>query len=239
MRSSASAAACAAHLLEFDSVHGRWSQACAAEAGHMRIGDRRLAHSSKPEIADGDWSDCDIVIEATGRHHKRPDSLNAYFDQGVKKVVVAAPTEGALNVVYGINDALYDADRHHLLTAASCTTNCLAPAAKVVNDSFGIVKGLMTTVHSYTNDQRILDLAEGLEHGPGLRVLAHRVAALDPGHVQRRIVRRQHRRTQQGRRDRHARPRWRRPCFPRCVPRAGRPRATRRRRIPRTMSMNS
>jgi glyceraldehyde 3-phosphate dehydrogenase len=80
-----------------------------------------------------------IAIEATGKHHKKLDTLNGYFDQGVKKVIVAAPTDGALNIVYGINDDRYDPATHHLLTAASCTTNCLAPVVKVMQEKVGIV----------------------------------------------------------------------------------------------------
>jgi glyceraldehyde 3-phosphate dehydrogenase len=97
------------------------------------------------------------VIEATGKHHKKPDTLEAYFDQGVKKVLVAAPTEGALNIVYGINDHLYDPDVNHLVTAASCTTNCLAPVIKVIHEQIGIVHGCMTTIHDITNTQIIVD----------------------------------------------------------------------------------
>ncbi len=114
-----------AHLLKFDSVHGTWGNDTAAENGEVIIDEKRLAYSSNTTIGETDWSDCDIVIEATGKHHKKPESLNAYFEQGVKKVIVAAPTEGGLNIVYGINQDLYDPAQHRLLTAASCTTNCL------------------------------------------------------------------------------------------------------------------
>jgi glyceraldehyde 3-phosphate dehydrogenase len=97
------------------------------------------------------------VIEATGKHHKKPETLNSYFKQGVKKVIVAAPTEGALNIVYGINDEQYDTDKHHIVTAASCTTNCLAPIVKVMHEKVGIVHGCMTTIHDITNTQTIVD----------------------------------------------------------------------------------
>jgi len=146
-----------AHLLKFDSVHGTWDIDTASEDGNMIVDGRSLAYSSNTAIGDTDWSDCDIVIEATGKHHKKPDTLNAYFDQGVKKVIVAAPTEGALNIVYGINDDLYDPAVHHLLTAASCTTNCLAPVVKVMHEKIGIVHGSMTTIHDITNTQTIID----------------------------------------------------------------------------------
>ena len=146
-----------AHLLKFDSVHGTWPVDCEADAGAMIVGGRRIAHSSNPAIGDTDWSGCDLVIEATGRHHRKPETLRAYFDQGVNKVLVAAPTEGALNIVYGINDSLYEPAVHHLVTAASCTTNCLAPVVKVMHEHIGIVHGCMTTIHDITNTQAIVD----------------------------------------------------------------------------------
>ncbi len=146
-----------AHLLQFDSVHGTWHEPCQADGDTMVVDGREIAHSSNSAIDETDWSGCDIVIEATGTHHKRPETLQAYFDQGVKKVIVAAPTEGALNIVYGVNDHLYDPAQHHLVTAASCTTNCLAPVVKVVHQNIGIVHGCMTTIHDITNTQIIVD----------------------------------------------------------------------------------
>ncbi len=146
-----------AHLLKFDSVHGVWQHDTSAENGNLLIENQVLAYSSNTTIGETDWSDCDIVIEATGRHHKQPQSLNAYFDQGVKKVIVAAPTEGALNIVYGINQECYDAATHNLVTAASCTTNCLAPVVKVMHEKIGILHGCMTTIHDITNTQTIVD----------------------------------------------------------------------------------
>ncbi len=146
-----------AHLLKFDSVHGTWDQETAGEDGQMIVNGKALAYSSNTRINETDWSDCDIVIEATGKHHKKPETLNQYFDQGVKKVIVAAPTEGALNVVYGINDDQYDPAVHNLLTAASCTTNCLAPVVKVMHEKIGIQHGCMTTIHDITNTQTIVD----------------------------------------------------------------------------------
>jgi glyceraldehyde 3-phosphate dehydrogenase len=154
---TATDAAGSAHLLKFDSIHGTWPVHCSADDLGMRVGDKGISYSSNAAIADTDWSGCDIVIEATGKHHKKPDTLKAYFDQGVKKVLVAAPTEGALNIVYGINDHLYDPDVHHLVTAASCTTNCLAPVIKVMHEQIGIVHGCMTTIHDITNTQIIVD----------------------------------------------------------------------------------
>jgi glyceraldehyde 3-phosphate dehydrogenase len=146
-----------AHLVKFDSVHGTWDHNTSAENGNVIIDETVLTYSSNTAIGDTDWSDCDIVIEATGKHHKKVESLNAYFEQGVKKVIVAAPTEGALNIVYGINDDQYDPATHNLLTAASCTTNCLAPVVKVMHEKIGIVHGCMTTIHDITNTQTIVD----------------------------------------------------------------------------------
>ena len=146
-----------AHLLQFDSVHGTWNVECGAQGDRMQVGGREVTHTSEPTIDAVDWSGCDIVIEATGKHHKKPERLQAYFDQGVKKVVVAAPTEGALNIVYGVNHDRYDPEQHHLVTAASCTTNCLAPVVKVMHEKVGIIHGCMTTIHDITNTQTIVD----------------------------------------------------------------------------------
>ena len=147
----------ASHLLKFDSVHGTWSYDTAVGDNCIEIEGKLLVYSSHTMIEDTDWSDCDIVIEATGKHHKTPALLQNYFDQGVKKVIVAAPTEGALNIVYGINDDQYQPEKHHLLTAASCTTNCLAPVVKVMHENVGIKHGCMTTIHDITNTQTIVD----------------------------------------------------------------------------------
>ena len=154
---TASDAAGSAYLLKFDSVHGTWAIDCDAEGEAMIVDGRQIAYSRGPNIEDADWSGCDIVIEATGKHHKKPELLQAYFEQGVKKVIVAAPTEGALNIVYGVNDHLYDPAQHHLVTAASCTTNCLAPVVKVMHEKIGIRHGCMTTIHDITNTQTIVD----------------------------------------------------------------------------------
>ncbi|MCU7853105.1 MAG: ArsJ-associated glyceraldehyde-3-phosphate dehydrogenase [Candidatus Thiodiazotropha sp. (ex Monitilora ramsayi)] len=150
-------ATCAAHLMQFDSVHGTWPHHCASQGETLSINGENLSYSTNEGIDETDWSGCDIVIEATGRHHKKPETLQRYFDQGVKKVIVAAPTEGALNIVYGINDDKYDPQKHHLLTAASCTTNCLAPVVKVMHEKVGILHGAMTTIHDITNTQTIVD----------------------------------------------------------------------------------
>jgi glyceraldehyde 3-phosphate dehydrogenase len=146
-----------AHLLKFDSIYGAWQHDTSTGSGSLLIDDQAVVYTSKPDISTTDWSDCDIVIEATGLHHKTPGALQAYFDQGVKKVIVAAPTKGALNIVYGVNDHLYQPDRDHLLSAASCTTNCLAPVIQVMQSKVGIRHGTMTTIHALTNTQTLVD----------------------------------------------------------------------------------
>jgi len=153
---TACGAECSAHLLKFDSVHGTWPVDCATNGEILLVDGRQIAHSSNQTIGETDWSGCDIVIEATGAFRK-VEQLQAYFDQGVKKVIVAAPVDDALNIVYGINDHLYSSVEHHLLTAASCTTNCLAPVIKVIHESIGIKHGCMTTIHDITNTQTIVD----------------------------------------------------------------------------------
>lgn len=147
----------AAHLLQFDSIHGTWNQDIRSTSSTIQINNSPVTYTSVLKIEDNDWSTCDIVIEATGVHHKHPASLENYFKQDVKKVIVAAPTEGALNIVYGINDDLYHPRTHHLLTAASCTTNCLAPVVKIMHEKIGIKHGSMTTLHNITNTQTIVD----------------------------------------------------------------------------------
>jgi len=150
-------AACSAHLLKFDSLHGRWNKSCSDKDGSMLIDDKSISYSMHNKIADTDWSGCDIVIESSGKF-RTPEALQEYYNQGVKKVVVAAPVKkGALNIVMGVNDHLYKADEHHLVTAASCTTNCLAPVVKVMHEKIGIKHGCMTTIHNITNTQTIID----------------------------------------------------------------------------------
>ena len=152
-------AATSAHLLQFDSVHGIWPRECTGETrgSVFRVDDQALAYTSEPEIEAVDWTDCDIVVEATGVHHKTPEKLARYLEAGAKKVLIAAPTEGVLNLVYGVNHELYDPNVHDILTAASCTTNCLAPVVKVMHEGIGIERGTMTTIHDLTNTQTIVD----------------------------------------------------------------------------------
>ncbi|PAU53808.1 ArsJ-associated glyceraldehyde-3-phosphate dehydrogenase [Pseudomonas indica] len=151
-------AATHAHLLNFDSVHGRWQYEAGAEGDAVVIDGKRIAVSANKAIADTDWSGCDLVIEASGKM-KTVAVLQAYLDQGVKRVVVSAPVkeEGALNVVMGVNQHLFDPARHRIVTAASCTTNCLAPVVKVIHENLGIRHGSITTIHDLTNTQSILD----------------------------------------------------------------------------------
>jgi glyceraldehyde 3-phosphate dehydrogenase len=153
-------AATFAHLLNFDSVHGRWTREAAAAGAGLAVGDRAIRFTRAPTIAAADWSDCDVVIEASGRMRTLA-LLDAYLQQGVGRVVVSAPVKepGALNVVMGVNDHLFNPAEHRVVTAASCTTNCLAPVVKVVHEAFGIRHGSITTIHDLTNTQSILDQA--------------------------------------------------------------------------------
>ncbi len=151
-------AECAAHLLNFDSVHGRWERKASAGDNRVTVDGTDMIYSQHDTPGAVDWAaqGVELVIESSGRF-RTPESLQAYFDQGVKKVVVAAPVNGALNIVVGINDDLYDANTHDIVTAASCTTNCLAPVVKVMHEGIGIRHGTMTTIHDITNTQTIVD----------------------------------------------------------------------------------
>ncbi|MDC9565614.1 MULTISPECIES: ArsJ-associated glyceraldehyde-3-phosphate dehydrogenase [unclassified Pseudoalteromonas] len=147
-----------AHLLEFDSVHGRLAQNVTANENSFSVGKHTITVTNNKTISDTDWSDCDVVIEASGKM-KTTELLNQYLAQGVKRVVVTAPVkeDGILNVVMGVNDNLYNPDEHKIVTAASCTTNCLAPIVKVLQEKVGIKHGSMTTIHDITNTQTIID----------------------------------------------------------------------------------
>ena len=147
-----------AHLLNFDSIHGRWHHQATHIDNDIKINDSAISVSNNKRINDTDWSSCDVVIECSGKM-KTKSLLRAYLDQGVKRVVVSAPVteDGILNIVLGVNDNLYDADTHTIVTAASCTTNCLAPVVKVIQENIGIKHGSLTTIHNITNTQTILD----------------------------------------------------------------------------------
>jgi glyceraldehyde 3-phosphate dehydrogenase len=150
----------AAHLLAFDSVHGRWPVSTTHDEHKIGIGARSVSYSDNADLADTDWGGrgIDLVVEATGRF-KTAEDLRPCFDAGVKKVVVACPVKdgGALNIVMGVNDHLYEHGAHHLVTAASCTTNCLAPVVKVLHEGIGIRHGAITTIHDVTNTQVVVD----------------------------------------------------------------------------------
>ncbi|RPI49488.1 MAG: type I glyceraldehyde-3-phosphate dehydrogenase [Acidobacteria bacterium] len=149
----------AAHLLTFDSVHGRWSHPVAPIPNAIEIAGTTVSMSSAATPGKVPWADhgVDVVLECSGRF-RTPDTLAPYFDAGVKKVIVAAPVKtGALNIVMGVNDHVYNHSEHHILTAASCTTNCLAPLVKVVHEGPGIRHGVITTIHDMTNTQVIVD----------------------------------------------------------------------------------
>ena len=151
-------AATLAHLLNFDSVHGRWQH----EAGHdgetLVIDGVRIPVTRNKDIGATDWSGCDVVIESSGKFRK-PEVLQPYLDQGVKRVVVTAPVKsaGALDIVMGVNHHCFDPAQHRIVSAASCTTNCLAPVVKAIHEGLGIRHGSLTTIHCLTNTQVIVD----------------------------------------------------------------------------------
>ncbi len=149
-----------AHLLKYDSVHGIFNADVKAGDGSITVDGKELKVSAVTEPENLPWKDLrvDIVIEATGRFADRPSAAR-HLDAGAKWVIISAPAkEPDATVCMGVNEETIDPSKHKVISNASCTTNCLAPVAKVVHNEFGIVKGLMTTIHSYTNDQRILDL---------------------------------------------------------------------------------
>ena len=147
-----------AHLLNFDSVHGKWIHEATSGGNDMVVDGKRIACTSNQAIADTDWSDCDLVIEASGKFKKQA-VLQDYLERGVQRVVVTAPVkeEGVVDVVMGVNQHLFDPSQHPIVSAASCTTNCLAPVVKVIHEGLGIKHGSMTTIHDITNTQTILD----------------------------------------------------------------------------------
>lgn len=152
-------AATAAHLLAFDSVHGRWGESIVGEGDTVTINGETVSYSSHAEPGMVLWAEkgVDIVLECSGKF-RTSATLAPYLTGGVRKVIVAAPVkEGALNVVVGVNDHLYQPQEHHVLTAASCTTNCLAPIVKVIHEGIGIRHGVITTIHDMTNTQTLVD----------------------------------------------------------------------------------
>lgn len=149
----------AAHLLTFDSVHGKWNREVRSLDHAIEVEKRRISFSDHSTPGAVPWSEkqVDVVLECSGRF-RTTETLDEYFSAGVKTVIVAAPVKtGALNIVVGVNDHLYDPKTHRLLTAASCTTNCLAPVVKVLHENVGIRHGVITTIHDITNTQVVVD----------------------------------------------------------------------------------
>ncbi len=149
-----------AHLFKYDSTYGRFNGTVKHDESSITINGDKITVLSERDPAKLPWKDlgADIVIEATGVFRDR-DGAGKHLSAGAKKVIISAPAKNEdITIVLGVNDDKYDPAKHHIISNASCTTNCLAPAAKVIHDNFKIVRGLMTTIHSYTNDQRILDL---------------------------------------------------------------------------------
>lgn len=149
----------AAHLLKYDSVHGTWSEEVEESNNGFLVSGKSISFSSHQAIEETDWEKLgiNVVVDCTGKF-KSKEALAPYFEKGVKKVVVSAPVkDGTLNIVMGVNDDLYRPDQHHIVTAASCTTNCLAPVVDVIHSEFGIKHASMTTIHDITNTQSILD----------------------------------------------------------------------------------
>ncbi len=150
-----------AMLLKYDSVHGRLNAEVRAEENAIVVDGKRIQVLAETDPGKLPWAKLgvELVIESTGRFTKKEQAELHITQGGAKKVIISAPAKGEdITLVMGVNDGAYDPSQHNVISNASCTTNCLAPLAKAVDDAFGIVRGLMTTVHSYTNDQRILDL---------------------------------------------------------------------------------
>ncbi len=146
------------HLMNFDSVHGKWHHEATFDDKHIIVNGKKIPCTQNTLTKDTDWSNCDVVIEASGKI-KTKALLQGYLEQGVKRVVVTAPVkeDGVLNIVMGVNHNLYNKAEHPIVTAASCTTNCLAPVVKVIHENLGIKHGSMTTIHDITNTQTIID----------------------------------------------------------------------------------
>lgn len=149
-----------AHLLKYDSVHGTLNEEVSVDGDSLVVGGHKIKVLAERDPEQLGWGDLgvDVVVESTGRFTKRDDAAK-HLEAGAKKVIISAPAKDEdITIVMGVNQDKYDPANHHVISNASCTTNCLAPFAKVLNDKFGIKRGMMTTIHSYTNDQQILDL---------------------------------------------------------------------------------
>src|SRR5699024_11154829 len=149
-----------AHLLKYDSVHGKIDQEVKVDGDHISVGNQKVRVFSEKDQQNIGWKDydVDVVIESTGLFTDH-ENASKHIKAGATRVVISAPPKGEdVTMVLGVNDDAYEKDKHHIISNASCTTNCLAPFAKVLNDNFGVKRGMMTTIHAYTNDQKILDL---------------------------------------------------------------------------------
>ena len=149
----------AAHLLNFDSIHRTWCHEATAEGEYICVGDKKVAFTQYSDPTDIPWSKmgAEILVECSGKF-KSQEKLHVFLREGVRKVVVSAPVkDGTLNIVMGVNDTLYDRTLPDIVTAASCTTNCIAPVVKVIQEQFGIKHGMITTIHDVTNTQSVLD----------------------------------------------------------------------------------
>jgi len=149
-----------AHLLKYDTVHGTLQEDVTVDGQYLVVGGKKVKVIAERDPAQLGWGalGVEVVVESTGRFTKREDAAK-HLEAGAKKVIISAPANNEdITIVMGVNEDKYDANNHHVISNASCTTNCLAPFAKVLNDTFGIKRGMMTTIHSYTNDQQILDL---------------------------------------------------------------------------------
>jgi glyceraldehyde 3-phosphate dehydrogenase len=146
-----------AHLLKFDSVHGRFDGEVKAAGDHIEVNGKSIQCMKTADVTKLDWKGVDIVLECTGRLDGKADCIN-HIKGGAKKVIISAPADDSdLTIVYGVNHTKYDPANHQVVSNASCTTNCLAPVVQILDESLGVKRGVMTTVHSYTNDQRIID----------------------------------------------------------------------------------
>jgi len=149
-----------AHLFKYDSIHGIYQGDVKAEGDSIVVDGDKIKITAIKDPAQLPWKDlsAEVVLESTGLFTKKEDAQK-HITAGAKKVLISAPAKNEdITIVLGVNEKMYDKNKHHIISNASCTTNCLAPIVKILNDTFGVVKGLVTTIHSYTNDQRILDL---------------------------------------------------------------------------------
>ncbi|MDP1416930.1 type I glyceraldehyde-3-phosphate dehydrogenase [Peribacillus simplex] len=149
-----------AHLLQYDTIHGSLNEKITVDGDYLVVGGHKVKVLAERDPAQLAWGELgvEVVVESTGRFTKRADAAK-HLEAGAKKVIISAPaSDEDITIVMGVNEDKYDAANHHVISNASCTTNCLAPFAKVLHEQFGIKRGMMTTVHSYTNDQQILDL---------------------------------------------------------------------------------